>query len=856
MAADAMTDSMTPVETRDWADDTHSGVAGIGENSARPDRAALYAIRLLFDRSFYLSQNQDVAATGIDPLDHFLTSGLAEGRSPCALFDPDFYLHQPGVPTERAFLFLHYLETGLLAGLDPHPLVDANFYTQQSPALAAGTNPLTHMLGAGRRENRRPNPLFDPVYYRRRQPRADQTLHPLIHYVLRGWCERMQPHPLFDPLAYLDQRPDIEAAGIDPLAHYLQHGFREQARTHWLFDAEYYAAGCPGYVAPCDALLHCASNDCGVERSPHPLFDSKHYLLQHPDLADTGIDPFLHFLEFGLAENRDPHPLFDTWFYRSQNPDVIESGLPPFVHYVRNGIKEGRDPNPFFPAVIYQVRNPGARSESAGPLAHFLRTADTHLLQLCDEFDPVYYRACHPSCAEAATAGTPPLSHFLSVGRAQRLSPVPRAIERHGWILPTTGSALPPDRIAGTTSILLIVQRASHGDAGVCALRALQQLVNDPDLNCRVVVRHDGPLAPAFAALAPTIILPADMDAPADVDMLADILHSFRALPTPRLVIINSAAMPDVALQVGSLGLELLAWLHEMPLLIDSLLGGDSSMQTLARAASCIVTGSEAAREALILHYRLDPAQVTVIADGIAHPPANLTARQARLALRRQLGLPLDALVVMGSGDVAFRSGTDLFIQVAGQVISRSLSETSADSALRQAFFLWIGAADDPLFAGLCQNDIDRLGLGAHVRLLNPEATLAEFLLGADMFLLTSRESASGIAGIEARTSGVPLVKFRFLGNHPADSGGGRDPQVSEVAYLDVDAMSDIVMTRGNRPTRRNRNSSERAGDGPSWETWRQGLRRLLANRFGVPAGYGASSPDRGARRSNDALAG
>lgn len=837
MAAGTTTDGMRAVDARDWTEDAYPSLGDTRETSVRPDRAGLYAIRLVFDRSFYLSHNQDVASTGIDPLDHFLTSGLAEGRSPCALFDPDFYLRQPGVPAGHAFLFLHYLETGILAGLDPHPLVDAAFYTQQSPELPAGTNPLTHMLGAGRRENRRPNPLFDPVYYRRRQPRADHTLHPLIHYVLRGWRERLQPHPLFDPLAYLERRPDIEAAGIDPLAHYLQHGFREGARTHWLFDAEHYAASCPGQVAPCDALLHCAANECGVDRSPHPLFDPRHYLLQHPDLAGSGIDPFLHFLEFGLAENRDPHPLFDTWFYRSRNPDVVESGLPPFVHYVRDGIKQGRDPNALFPAVVYQTRNSDARHASAGPLAHFLRTQETHLLPLCDGFDPAYYSACHPSCATAAMAGIPPLSHYLSVGRARSFPPVPRAIDRHGWILPiTTAGTLPPDRTAGTISILLIVQQASHSDAGVCALRALQQLVLDPDLSCRVVVRHDGPLAPAFAALAPTIILPADMDAPADVDMLADILHSFRALPTPRLVIINSAAMPEVALRIGSLGLELLAWLHEMPLLIDSLLGGDRSMQVLARTASCIVTGSETAREELVLHYRLDPAQVTVIADGVAHPPPNLTARQARLALRRQLDLPPDALVVIGSGDVAFSSGTDLFIWVAGQVMSRSLSEAPADSALRQAFFLWIGATDDPLFAGFCRNDVERLGLGAHVRLLGPEAPLAELLLGADMFLLTSRDSAIGVAGIAARTSGLPLVTFRFPENGPAETGSGRDTQVSEVAYLDVDAMSDIVMERGDRPARRSRNSSLRADDGPSWETWRHGLRQLLADRFGVPA--------------------
>ena len=852
MTADAAIGSVGTRRTSARTVPLRVGFPAADKTSGVPDRAALYAIRLLFDRDFYLSRNQDVARCGIDPLDHFLTAGLAEGRSPCALFDPEFYLLQPGAPADRDFLFLHYLTAGIRIGLDPHPLVETGFYIGQATPLPPHTNPLTHMLGAGRRQHRRPNRLFDPAYYRRQQrhdlihPRHDQALHPLIHYVLHGWQEKLQPHPLFDVSIYLEKRPDIEAAGVDPLAHYLQHGYREQACTHWLFDPVHYAAHCPEDVSPQDALLHCAVNDCGLERSPHPLFDARHYLRQHPDLADTDTDPFLHFLEFGLHENRDPHPLFDTWFYRSQNPDVVESGVAPFLHYIRHGIAEGRDPNPFFPVPIYQVRHSGARAESAGPLAHFLRTPENHLLPLCEDFDAACYLACHPSCAATVQSGVPPLSHYLAIGRAARLSPRPLPIDRHRWIGPLDpgGVQMPQatsrPNVSSRTSLLVIVQEATHTEAGICALRALQHLAADPDLHCRVVIRHDGPLTPAFANLASTIILPNGSETPPDTDLLVEILYSFRDLSVPRAVMLNSAGMPEVAATVGALGIELVAWLHEPPLSIDSLLGGDRSMRALATSASRIVTPSAAAREALVSRYALPGERVVVLADGVPEPPA-LDAREARLALRQGLGLPPDALIVLGSGGVEFRNGTDLFIRVANRVIVQGLRQDAPASALRQAFFLWIGSPEDPLFAVLCQNDIDRIGLSDRIRLLGVQPD-AGFLLAADLYLLTSREAVTGSAGIQAQLSGLPIVGFRGCAAglpENTTTASAREVAASrlvEVDYLDLEAMSDAVVAIGDRPARRVRSAPLDEARRPSWEAWHRGLRLILTDVLGLPA--------------------
>jgi hypothetical protein len=45
----------------------------------------------LFDPAWYLEQNPDVAAAGLEPLGHYLQNGAAEGRAPSPWFDPAAY---------------------------------------------------------------------------------------------------------------------------------------------------------------------------------------------------------------------------------------------------------------------------------------------------------------------------------------------------------------------------------------------------------------------------------------------------------------------------------------------------------------------------------------------------------------------------------------------------------------------------------------------------------------------------------------------------------------------------------------------------------------------------------------------
>jgi len=71
-------------------------------------------------------------------------------------------------------------------------------------------------------------------------------------------------------------------------------------------------------------------------------FDSDWYLLQNPDVKNSGIDPARHYLLFGGFENRDPSAKFSNEIYFELHPDVKEKGINPLEHYIIFGVKENR----------------------------------------------------------------------------------------------------------------------------------------------------------------------------------------------------------------------------------------------------------------------------------------------------------------------------------------------------------------------------------------------------------------------------------------------------------------------------------------------------------------------------------
>ena len=78
-------------------------------------------------------------------------------------------------------------------------------------------------------------------------------------------------------------------------------------------------------------------------------FKTDWYFEQYPEVQQHRYwrnHPEAHYLQLGAAAGYNPAPWFDTQWYLMQYQDVANSGINPFVHYLTYGSKENRLPNP------------------------------------------------------------------------------------------------------------------------------------------------------------------------------------------------------------------------------------------------------------------------------------------------------------------------------------------------------------------------------------------------------------------------------------------------------------------------------------------------------------------------------
>lgn len=239
-----------------------------------------------FDAAYYLAHNPDVAASGMDPFQHYQEFGWHEGRNPDAFFNVQFYLNQnPDVAAAGIDPLEHYEINGWKEGRDPSALFSTNDYLASNPDVAAaGFDPLAHYLHYGQAEARMAfitaphalgpqDPLVDAAYFYAHNPAAAAAgLDATAAFYTSGWQQGANPNAFFDVSYYLSRNPDVAAAGVNPLLHYENFGWREG-------------------------------------RDPSAAFSTSGYLTANPDVAAAGFDPLEHFIVAGQAEGRSVIPV-------------------------------------------------------------------------------------------------------------------------------------------------------------------------------------------------------------------------------------------------------------------------------------------------------------------------------------------------------------------------------------------------------------------------------------------------------------------------------------------------------------------------------------------------------------------
>ena len=147
------------------------------------------------------------------------------------------------------------------------------------------------------------------------------------------------------------------------------------------------------------------------------VFDPIYYEWEYPDIGLSGASALQHFLDIGWKEGRNPNAFFDTAGYLLTNSDVADERINPYYHYLRYGLYEGRETMP-------------AASPSVRTRLLFGYEVLDWIERIAPDFDRAYYAQ---QCREQDLDGINPVAHFAYYGWRRGLSPS-RSFPLRRWL--------------------------------------------------------------------------------------------------------------------------------------------------------------------------------------------------------------------------------------------------------------------------------------------------------------------------------------------------------------------------------------------------------------------------------------
>jgi len=322
---------------------------------------------------------------------------------------------------------------------------------------------------------------------------------------------------------------------------------------------------------------------------------------------------------------------------------------------------------------------------------------------------------------------------------------------------------------------LLLVGHSARAPGGkVILLSLMKELHVRMGISVVTVLLAGGELEAEYRLYGTVYVLGREIHDDEELDQL---LASLRADGYHR-AICNTIVTGDLPKTLHEHGFETASLIHELPTSIRSLVGPKRAC-AMVKHSDHVVFSAEFVRDAFDRAFGLDRTNTHVISQGVLFDLRQQAPASARIELRERLGFPANALVAIGIGIGDQRKGPDLFIEVAAHCTARS----------SDWHFIWIGQIDASVRRWI-EHDITASGLADRVALLDNQSDLQPFYLGADAFLLTSREDPFPNVMLEAMSVGLPVLAFANAGGAPEAL---RDGAGIVLPYLDAAAMSDAL---------------------------------------------------------------
>jgi len=345
--------------------------------------------------------------------------------------------------------------------------------------------------------------------------------------------------------------------------------------------------------------------------------------------------------------------------------------------------------------------------------------------------------------------------------------------------------------------ILFIAHDASRTGAPKVLLEFLKKLSQETDYSFDVVFRKGGPLISEFEKIS-TCYLWSRTHAIPEILKELFVKGSFKKQILNRekhrfinsvkkhkydLIYVNSVLSADVLIELTDhIKTPVIQHVHELEYMIRTFCDPTAFIKSIKRTSKFIAV-SWIVKNNLINNHSIDENDIELVHEFI---PDEIKVRQSSEQIRSELNIGESDFVVVSSGTVDLRKGTDLFVQIA-----RSCLKTS------KLKFVWVGGDLTSREYFLYRQDIQKLRLENDVIITGNVDNPYDYYNAADIFLMPSREDPFPLVCLEAARLKKPIVCFEdaigsteFINN---ENGG-------VVPYLDIHAASEEILKLQQNP--------------------------------------------------------
>jgi len=539
---------------------------------------------------------------------------------------------------------------------------------------------------------------------------------------------------LFDETFYLSKYPDVKDAKIEPLLHYLKHGSKEGRLPHPLFDPNYYRKKNLNNNFDIEPLIHYSENK-NKYLNTHPLFEAEFYA---DKIGDPIGDQTLleHFLTSGYQKEISPTPHFDFKFYKENNKDIGE--LNPLLHYILHGESEGRWPNFFFSPQQHQIKD----------LVEF-----NNEKELPNRSKLSFYAEKKPD----KKLGNKDFFHNLKLLDKKK---------------PT---------------IICFTHEATRTGAPLIILKIGKQLKEYFDCNIINISGFDGNILNEFEAVGPTYLFnkwnPGEpYETTLEASMLCTELQKYK----PLAALVNSAESRCIIYHLKNNGIPSISLIHEMGYLYPVGL-----FKPISDHSERVIFPSNIVHQFADENYHFPIEKVLKRGQGLLKEEfLKIDIPKAKKDLRKELGLPKDAFIVLSCGTLTKRKAPDLFTHTAFQVLKENTNNI---------YFVWLGGRHPMIKDDFywMYKDIQIKKLDKKILFIGAKDNPELYFAGSDVFFMTSRADPFPCVTHEAMAVKLPILGFK-------DAGGFAEALEDNcgvlVEYADVKAAADQILNWYNEP--------------------------------------------------------